>query len=123
MTTLYLFWREREARITNLATNLSENVFDNCIGSGSNYYEDEYVTRLGKKETIFIGRRPYLRRSDVTRKLVRVHALHFQGAAKGHIPCYYRGKGFRGKTYSDMAVRFQSARGKLRALLSRKESS
>jgi hypothetical protein len=121
MTTLYLFWREREARITNLAIDHNGNVFDMLISSGFNYYEDEYLTESCKKQIRFIDRRPYLLRNDGSRNPVRVHALHFQGVAKRYIPYYYRGKGFRGKTYSDMAVCFQSTRGKLNALLKRKE--
>ena len=119
MTTLYLFWREREERITNLAMNHNGNVFDMLISSGFNYYEDEYVTESGKKEIRFIDRRLYVLRNDATRSPVRVHALHFQGGAKRHIPYFYCGKGFRGKTFSDMALRFQSAKGKLRGLLGR----
>src|SRR5271165_34557 len=116
MTTLYLFWRERESRITNLAIDQNGNVFDLAIGTGWNYYEDEYVTRSGKKEIRFIDRDPYLRRNDETRNPVRVHALHFQGLAKKYIPYYYSGKNFKGRTYHDVAVRFQSARRKLRAI-------
>jgi hypothetical protein len=119
MTTLYLFWREREARITNLAMNHNGNVFDMLISSGFNYCEDEYVTGSGKKEIRFINRQPHLLRNDGTRNPVRVHALHFQGAAKQDIPYYYFGKNFKGKAYRDMAVRCQSMKRKLRALLSR----
>jgi hypothetical protein len=117
MTTLYLFWRERKARITNLAVNHNKNVFDLAISSGCNYYEDEYVTRSAKKEITFIGRHPYLRRNDETRSPVRVHALHFQGATKEYIPCYYTGRNFKGKTLGDIAVRVQSARRKLGLIL------
>jgi|SRR5271166_138120 len=122
MTTLYFFWREREARITNLAMNHNGNVFDMLISSGSNYCEDEYVTQSGKKEIRFVDRRPWLRRNNETRNPVRAHALHFQGAAKQYIPSYYSGKNFRGKTHSDMAVRYQAARHKLRAILRRTET-
>jgi len=117
MTTLYLFWREREARITNLAMNHNGNVFDLAVRTGSNYYEDEYVTQSGKKEIRFIDRHPCLRCNDETRSRVRVHALHFQGAAKQDFPYYYSGNNFKGKTLTDMAVRFQSGRRKLRAFL------
>jgi hypothetical protein len=122
MTTLYLFWRERQAQITNLAMDHYGNVFDMLITSGFNYYEDEYLTDSGRKRIRFIDRRPYVFRNDGSGSPVRVHALHFQGVAKRHIPYYYSGSRFRGKTYRDMAVCFQSARGKLRALLSQKES-
>jgi hypothetical protein len=116
MTTLYFFWREREARITNLAVAQNGNVFDMLISSGFNYCEDEYVTRSGKKEVRFIDRHPCLRRNDENRNPVRVHALHFQGGAKQYIPYYYSGKNFKGKTRSDVAVRVQSAKRKLRAI-------
>jgi hypothetical protein len=121
MTTLYLFWREREARITNLATNQKGNVFDLAVGNGANYCEDEYVKRSGKKEIRYIDGHPYFRRNDETRNLVRAHALHFQGAAKQYIPSYYSGKNFKGKMKSDMALCFQSARRKLKAAINRIE--
>ena len=118
MTALYLFWREREARITNLAMNRNGNVFDLCISSGCNYYEDEYVTRSGKKLIRFIDRQPYLRCNDETGSLVRVHALHCQGGAKEFIPYYYSGKNFRGKTYSEISVRYRTARRRLKTIFS-----
>jgi hypothetical protein len=123
MTTLYLFWRDRATRITNLAIDHEGNVFDMLFSSGFNYCEDEYVTQSGTKKIKFIDRCPYLLRDNESKDPVRVHALHFQGIAKRHIPYYYCGKRFRGKTYSDMAVRLQSTSGKLRAVLSRLGSS
>lgn len=98
--------RERETRITNLTMNQNGNVFDMVISSGCNYCENEYVTRSGKKEVRFIDRHFRLRRNDETRNPVRVHALHIQGAAKQYIPYYFSGKNFKGKTHSDVAVRF-----------------
>ena len=113
MTTLYLFWKERQKRITNLAKDFKGNVFDLAMCTGADYLEEEYVMQSGKKEVAFVNQHPAFRRNDGSGSSVRAHALHFQGASKLHIPRYYCGEYFKGKTYREAILCLQSLKRRL----------
>lgn len=106
MTTLYLFWRENQDHITNFATSHHGNVFDCNINVGANDILDQYVTESGMKKVDFIDGQPFLYLTEEARGRDRVHALHFQGAAKRHMRVFYTGKPFPGKAYCDLRYYF-----------------
>jgi hypothetical protein len=120
MTTLYLFYREHPERVVNLAEERSGAVFDIKFAYSSNYCQDEYQLRNGVKRVEFCRGRPIVFRQDGCP--VRALALHFQGENKLHIPRYYRGPTFRGKTMSDLnayLLRTPRFKRRIRAVLPR----
>jgi hypothetical protein len=102
MTTLYLFWLERDSSIFNLARQHDRHVFDNSMNTASNYLANEFETERGIKKVSFINGIPMLTANQDGQQ-VRVHGCHFQGAAKQHIPAYYRGKNFAGKMMTQVS--------------------
>jgi hypothetical protein len=113
MTTLYLFWMDRQEKIGNLAINHNGNVFDHNINKASNYYENEYVIKSNKKKVTFVKGNAYLSSAANPDDLIRVHGLHFQNIAKQFIPSFYTGKNFKGKVYSDVMAVFRIGKRKL----------
>jgi len=101
MTPLSLFYSADTRKIDNL-TQVGGGVFDFNINHGSNYLANEFVMDKGMKKIIFKEKIPYFERNDSRASLVRAHALHFQGGAKGYMPLYYRGKNFNGKMLADV---------------------
>jgi len=82
MSTFYLFWRENQPRVRNLAMARNGTVFEHNINIATNYRIGEYRLSGGHKEITITDRRPFLTPVDQTVGPVRAHALHFQGAAK-----------------------------------------
>jgi hypothetical protein len=104
MTTLYLFCREHPEGVVNLAVERSGAVFDHTFSLGANHREDEYQLRNGIKR-VELGRgRLIIFRKDG--RPVRALGLHFQGINKLHIPRYYQGPPFPGKTVSDLKAAY-----------------
>lgn len=113
MTTLYLFWLERESSIFNLCKQHHQHVFDNNMNFSANYKNNEFETDKGIKKIEFIDNKPLLTAiADGSR--VRVHGCHFQGAAKKYIPAYYRGENFPGKTRIELSRNIINSINKLR---------
>jgi hypothetical protein len=123
MTTLYLFWKERQERIFNLAKEFNGNVCDLAMCTGNNYHAGEYSTRSGVKEVVIVNRHPYFRSSIEPKNLVRVHALHFQGIEKQGIRRAYSGANFKGKRRHEAGVAVRSIRRRLQSIRRRMVAS
>jgi hypothetical protein len=100
MTALYLFHRENESMIFNVAAEKDGAVCDHSINGSSNYFDNEYQTMLGTKRIVFDHGTPFFL-YRTTGKKVKAHNLHCQGSAKILIPLYYRGEYFKGKKQHD----------------------
>jgi hypothetical protein len=100
MTTLYLFCREDPGAVVNLAEERCGAVVDLKFNSSANYRADEYQLRDGVKRVELQCSKPVIFRQDG--RPVRALGLHFQGSNKLHIPRYYLGPSFAGKTLSDL---------------------
>jgi hypothetical protein len=93
MTTLFLFWRENQQMITNLAMEVQGTVFDVNMSLSSNYQQDEYVMEGNCKKIRFVKKsKPVFFRIASPSIPVSVHAIHFQGQAKKYIPKYLSGR-------------------------------
>lgn len=102
MTSLYLFWEEYPNIVLNLSQVYKSSVFDLGIASSDGFYSKEYVVKGGIKSLSFDRGIPILYRFAESRETVEALTLHFQGAAKQHIPSFYRGDRFRGKALHDL---------------------
>ena len=100
MTPLSLFFSGNTGGIANLA-RVGGGVFDCNINGGANYIDDEYAVAGGMKKIHMREGIPYFETRDPGHALVRAHALHFQGSAKGHMALYYTGRCFNGKMLTD----------------------
>ena len=90
MTTLYLFWRENQSTVENLAVAHQGHVLDHNMNSGGNYSEGEYALdeRTQIKQVKFSQGKPVFQRTESPFEYVVADALHFQGYAKKFIPDY-----------------------------------
>ena len=85
MTLLYL-WSLTKDGIYNTCKITDDAVFDHCLGSAGNYYDNEYkyIKSLQSKKIVFKQDQPYL--LTKSGKQIKANALHCQGAAKALIP-------------------------------------
>jgi len=112
MTTLYLYWHEKQWQMQNLLMNKNDTVFDDNVSEASNYFINEYATSSGRKKISFAEQRPYFHLAANENSKVRAHAIHFQGGAKEEIPKFYAGKYFKGKLANELPLPIKSAIGK-----------
>ena len=111
MTALYLFWRENEENIFNMAAHRDGAVFDHNINSSFNYLDGEYAVLFGTKKLIFEDGIPKFV-LEKTHEKILAHALHCQGTAKRLIPSYYRGRRFDGKNLLDAHYSFENMKAR-----------
>ena len=102
MTLLYLFWREHAKDIVNFSVERDGTVFDFNVNAGRNYRPDEYKVQGSMKQMVWMNGHPFFIKADGEGRLVRAHAMHFQGKAKGYMPQYYAGGGFKNKILADL---------------------
>jgi len=119
MITLWMFRSERGASVVNLAPERDRTVIDYCINFSFSYTDGEFEWHDGRKQVFWKRRLPYFRRTDGSGTLVRVHAIHFQGAAKASIPGFYSGNRFPGKVRLDASRRFRAVKERTRSLVRR----
>lgn len=96
MTLLYLFYRQNEDKIVNLAQTFNETfTFDSNINSPENYFQNEFsMTRkffISIKNVFFENKIPYSK-NLVLNKNIKLFALHCQGKAKILMFIFYKGK-------------------------------
>lgn len=117
MITLWMFRRERGEGVVNLAPERDGAVIDYCINFSFSYRDGEFECHEGRKRVFWIKRRPFFRRTNGLGGLVRVHAIHFQGAAKAGIPGAYSGHRFPGKTRLDLSRALNAVKNRTRPLV------
>jgi hypothetical protein len=94
MTALYLFTKQYEHEILNLARVAGNSAFDNNINDSENEFLNEYETKNNIKKITWEGRYPYCYNTLLSQR-IRFNSIHFQGQAKSLMPSYYRGKNFK----------------------------
>ena len=112
MTTLYLFWRQRPERITNLSEVRGGAVLDHNVNLALNQHEGEYQLRDGLKRLEFPDGEATLYRADGTP--VRALGIHFQGAGKLRIPEFYRGAPFPGQGLGGLYAGYKRTKRRLK---------
>jgi len=112
MTTLYLFWRQRPERITNLSEVRGGAVLDHNVNLALNQHEGEYQLRDGLKRLEFPDGKATLYRADGTP--VRALGVHFQGAGKLRIPEFYRGAPFPGQALGGLYAGYKRTKRRLK---------
>jgi hypothetical protein len=99
MTTLYLFNNQYISYVVNLLAENRDGTFDLGFGTSSNFLENEYeMQKIGSynshKRIEFSQNKPVIFKNQIP---VKLHNIHFQGAAKRFIANYYSGLPFREK--------------------------
>lgn len=102
MITLWMYRIERGESVVNLAPGRAGAAIDDNFNSPSSYKADEFEFIAGRKQVYWKRNQPYFKKADGSNELVRVHAIHFQGAAKSSIPEAYSGTWFPGKISLDL---------------------
>ena len=85
MTLLYL-WSKDKSGVHNIARTMENSVFDHCLGSPDNYYDNEfsYNKLLHAKKVFFKNEIPFFKSNNGD--YIEARVIHCQGSAKTLIP-------------------------------------